>query len=392
MNEYRIIVLGASGAGKTVYLGSLFNKLSIIDEKIGFSVKVPPDQRIKLNKHFYTVAYDIEWPASTLAFEEWDFTCQVEDSNGNIFPVIKFKYLDYAGGLLTDETGAKDAIFRLQEEAESADAILVLLDGHKIYNTILGQPTPGNSIYADLDNLLAVVADFRNPFHFVITKWDIFTTSSEEAFVNFQSENDLLIKVRRFLWTHTHFRNIIQGIIRRGSIARLVPISSVGHGFVTLTEDGLMEKNEAKLPEPFQVEMPFACILPDSFQTHLEKMKQIEQAKRNENILVEAELTLKEYISQIFGGGLRTVTREIPLKFQFAEPAMRKLSDTLTRSADEKEKDAAEKTAILRKERDKSLKKIKSNETATEHAIVCFGILKRQLENNFPASDLTKQI
>ncbi len=54
-------------------------------------------------------------------------------------------------------------------------------------------------------------------------------------------------------------------------LLRLIPVSAVGlEGFATLLPDGSMAIN-LNVSKPFQIEAPFACVLPDIIKHQLDK-------------------------------------------------------------------------------------------------------------------------
>ncbi|NER05470.1 MAG: hypothetical protein F6K17_24190, partial [Okeania sp. SIO3C4] len=80
MNTYSVIMLGPRGSGKTVFLSSMYNKLST-QGKLGFFLKVEgTEKRKRLNKIYTKVAFEEEWPMGTQMAEvsEWEFTCCVQ--------------------------------------------------------------------------------------------------------------------------------------------------------------------------------------------------------------------------------------------------------------------------------------------------------------------------
>lgn len=104
MNNYNIITLGPSGAGKTVFLASLFKSLSIQGEH-GFFLEVEDNKKQTfLNKIYTEVISGETWPRGTMRGEvtQWVFTCCVKTQDLSKHPACKFTYFDYAGGLLTD--------------------------------------------------------------------------------------------------------------------------------------------------------------------------------------------------------------------------------------------------------------------------------------------------
>jgi GTPase SAR1 family protein len=135
MNTYKIIMLGSSGAGKTVFLSSLFKELAIQGEH-GFFLEVEDKAKAKLlNETYVEVATGDKWPAPTQRYDglsEWTFTCCVRTQNLSIHPACKFTYLDYAGGMLTEVYEETEGDIKIEDQIKNADALLGLLDGGKI--------------------------------------------------------------------------------------------------------------------------------------------------------------------------------------------------------------------------------------------------------------------
>jgi hypothetical protein len=171
-------MLGASGSGKTVFLASMFNKLLVQNEDIGFYLTVPSVEQRKLNAKFSEIEDGREWPQGTLMAENstWEFTCTIKNgNNGKVFSPLKFRYFDYAGGRITDPNLTPDEIALFDQRATNAHALLGILDGHKIYALMThSEPPIGTSFSTDLRNILPIMQKTENPVHFVLTKWDLF--------------------------------------------------------------------------------------------------------------------------------------------------------------------------------------------------------------------------
>ena len=107
-------MLGPSGAGKTVFLASLFKHLMIQGES-RFFVEVEDERKRKsLNDIYAKVVAPEGWPRANQYHEtsEWTFTCCVKVGI-SIYPACRFTYLDYAGGRLTDVVQGQDANGRI---------------------------------------------------------------------------------------------------------------------------------------------------------------------------------------------------------------------------------------------------------------------------------------
>ncbi len=262
MEDYNIITLGASGSGKTVFLASLFKELSLpTDEGIYLEVQDLKKQK-KLTQIYAKVANDESWPSGTLGITKWHFTCCVRTPELlDDYKVCQFNYLDFAGGITTDIFSDKEGeIFEkeLSDQIDSADAVLVLIDGGQLFKYIqtgydLKDPGISTWLLTDLPNTIKLANKVKeNPVHFVITKWDVLEGIYDLSTVRYCLES-----------TCEEFKRLVQQRVRAGYPVRLIPISSVGKEFVTMQSDGSMKKNLGKVPKPFQLEIPLSYVLID---------------------------------------------------------------------------------------------------------------------------------
>jgi hypothetical protein len=261
MKTYKILVLGASGSGKTFFLASMFKRLAIQNNEIGFFLDANPTQKQALINLFHTIADPHQdWPPGTQRSEmkEWSFICSIKSERGNTYPIFNFTYLDYAGGIITEDG---EEIVKFEKEARNADSLLVLIDGQKILYHIQGKEYMAQSIEYDLSHLLPIVGSMtRIPIHFIVTKWDLF-----------EKYGYSLGKVREFLLNNEDFKNVIEQRSKMGIPVRLIPVSSLGREFAEPDQNGVMKKVPNKIPIPFQVEVPLACTLIDKFEAEKNK-------------------------------------------------------------------------------------------------------------------------
>lgn len=375
MNTYTVIMLGPSGSGKTVFLASMYKKLSIQGDN-GFFLEIDgAEKRKRLNNIYTQIAIDEKWPKGTTYSEvsEWTFTCRVQTENLPIYSACRFTYLDYAGGRLTDEMEEEDSEF--DSRFTEADALLGLLDGQRICALMRNEKIGNLWAINDLPNMLAVMQRSPKPIHFIISKWDIV-----EGNYTLEQIRDRLLQIEEF-------KNLVKLRNKAGSPIRLIPVSAVGMGFATLQPDGGMAKTGV-LPQPFQVEVPLACVLPDMIQTMLEELMRKREQELITQIEVKPNLSFWDRLGQAFGGGLRMVQQVLPKKYQFAEDILQKLIEFAEEPAQKKQEAAVRRTDELRREQAASLKAVADEETALKHVINCFRSIKNQLDYRFPASDI----
>lgn len=364
MYSYQIIMLGPSGSGKTVYLGSLFHKLSS-QGAWEFFLETDDKERTKLNSIYTEVARQkTKWPQGTVRGEvsEWVFTCSTYSSNGSKYSACQFVYLDYAGGRITEADMADDSDFG--RKIASADILLGLLDGDKICGLMRQEEEAESWVLEDFKNILDIIMRRNDkPVHFVISKWDLV-----------ESNGYSLKRVReKLLESSDTFENLLRIRKRAGSLTRLIPVSSVGQGFAKPLPDGGMEKIPGKLPKPFQVEVPLACVLPDLIQNQQNELAKRRSEVSKQSTKVEADLSGVEKFSQNLPGFLRVL------------PGIKGLAG----SAEQKTREAAERSEELRQQKAAALNKIGDERSALESVVNSFILIENQLRISFPDSDLS---
>ena len=367
-------MLGPSGSGKTVFLASLYKKLSIQGEH-GFFLEVDgSEKRKRLNNIYTQIAIDEKWPKGTTYSEisEWTFTCRVQTENLPIYSACKFNYLDYAGGRITDEM-EEDSEF--DDKLNDADALLGLLDAQRICAFMQNEKVGMSWAINDLPNMLDIMQNTSKPIHFIISKWDIL----EGKFT--------LEQIRNRLLEIDEFKNLIKQRTKAGTPVRLIPVSAVGMGFAELQPDGSMAKT-GKLPKPFQVEVPLACILPDMIQTKLHELIE-KQQELNTPIEVKPSFSLWDRVRNVFGSSLKFVQQLLPKKYQFAEDILEKIIVFAEESTQKKQEAARKRSDELFREQEASLKAVANEETALKHVINCFLSIRNKLDYTFPESDIT---
>ncbi len=377
---YNVIILGARGSGKTVFLASMYKLLSTQGE-LGFFLEVDSaKKRRRLNNIYTDVArVDKEWPKGTDPNEvsEWNFTCNVQ-SNLSIYPACHFTYLDYFGGRLTDDELEEDVEF--ESKLNGADAFLGLLDGHRLSSLMRGETLGNIWMLQELPNILEYMQRTNKPIHFVISKWDIL-----EGKYTLDQIQEKLLKIPAF-------RNIVTQRNQADSSVRLIPVSSVGMGFAELQADGSMTKTGA-MPEPYLVEAPLACILPDMIKQQLKELIKEKEQTEQQQVKVKSNLTFWEKLKKFAGGGakavVQSISKRLPKKYQFANSILEDMIDfidNIEQPIHQKENAAQKQYENLQRKKAESLKAVADQETALKYAIHCFLCIVNRLEAKYPNS------
>ena len=74
--QFRLFVAGPSGAGKTVFLASLYNQLLAAGNSSQFYVRLASrEQDIDLREKYDTIRYSEDWPMGNVVSSEYVFKC-----------------------------------------------------------------------------------------------------------------------------------------------------------------------------------------------------------------------------------------------------------------------------------------------------------------------------
>jgi hypothetical protein len=377
MKTYKIITLGASGAGKTVFLSSLFKALSIQGDYTFFLEVDDQAKRKRLNAIYTQVITGDNWPQGTKYSDvsEWTFNCRIKIPTLETYTACQFTYFDYAGGRLTD----LDEDPEFESIVQQASTVLGLLDGQKIYSLMKETNDLGVNTFLnkDLLSILKWMQKCRVPIHFVVSKWDLI----EDEFS--------LKQVRERLLKIPVFEDIVRIRNYANSPVRLIPVSSIGSGFAIPQGDGSMKKISGAIPRPFQVEVPLACVLPDGLQARFSELKEKQQEIENtDKSKVNIFSSVLGVVGKFTQWTVAIAALFIPPEFQLEQELLIKLSDGIGFGLAKREKGSLERAEQLKQERDDSLKLVKNEETALMNAVDNFLVIQNKLERDFPDSDL----
>ncbi|MGD1700472.1 hypothetical protein [Dapis sp. BLCC M229] len=334
MKNYNIIILGPSGAGKTVFVASLFRQLSTSTRE-GLFLEVPDHQQcIKLNEIYAQIIAKGPWPYATRELTKNTFTCCVKNPSLENFPVCQFTYIDYGGGIITDILPGEYEVLDFDKNVPNADAVLVMIDGLKLLKFMqdkdLNTEDVNRWLQKHLPNMMKLVhkCNRDTPVHFIISKWDLLV----------ECRCDDLSEVRkRLLEKVPDFKNVVHSRVKAGCPVRLIPVSSIGMDFATLQPDGSMKKKPGAIPKPFQLEIPIAYVLIDRVKSDLKALK-----PSSENILL---LDL-----------------------------VKKLKE------------------LAHVDQEKSLQEVKDRETALKHLVISFLKHLKDFEERFPKANLGGEV
>ena len=265
-----ILMLGYSGSGKTIMLASLYHCFALGGRA---GIRFTTDDAS--NNELLSLAAQIRdapggfFPAGMRPGQtkKWAFNVRVEsgDQEADAFTL---EYLDYAGGYIGGmlrSAGDDPPDAQFEQSVASADVLMGVLDGAQLRKLMSGGYDAG--IVGPIERLLNILvrASQRN-IHLVITKWDLMRGKGGEYY----TITDVVEVLDR---ASDAFRDFRQNP-RLGSL-RIIPVSALGvNGFVRSAEiaDDSMAKVPGKPWQPWNVQMPFFCAVPDIIRHDVAKM------------------------------------------------------------------------------------------------------------------------
>ncbi|HEY4942295.1 MAG TPA: hypothetical protein VII56_12780 [Rhizomicrobium sp.] len=395
-DDFRVLMTGSSGSGKTTFLAAMYEYLSTIRPETGFFLTESGEHTPLLVREFNKLRNGTFPPPTE--HEQWAemvFTTKVI-GGGRTYDACRFTYYDYAGGQFTgdkpNETARAEQAHRaLLDSIGHAHSILGMIDGQKLLYaisppTIVGPDAIRKGVsellYTDLP--LIVEAIQRNEgqpiIHFVISKWDILETAGVT-----------LSQVKKLLLSVEKFRSCLE-LHPAGATARLIPVSAVGKGFAKIRQGNDPMKFEMVIepsaqPKPFQVEMPLACVLPDYISVLKREVdaELAEAQKVNTEVRVKSGFLWWRKVLDFAGRAGRTL-----LPPRIAEgPRAQKLLELLARPAAKSREEAAAQMAELEREKNSIVSGIQGRDDAFHVAALAFKRLATQLNDRFPDSEIS---
>lgn len=249
-----VVTLGMRGSGKTLLLAGMYRCMRTPSDR-EFYLRAPHDQAIELSRWFQDVeGPDDIWPARTRkpGTREFVFDLLTPDGGGRE-PVLRIRYLECAGELLTEPHGST-ARAELLSAVHDADALIGIVDGLRVLQAFHGDHRGAADLRRSVDAMASAMSTARSPVTFVVTKWDLLDDLHPDA-------NVRLGIVRTLLMELAGFRDLVREHGRR-RVIRLIPVTALGHDFAVL-DDGIVHTKPGGPPAPENVELPLSTVVPD---------------------------------------------------------------------------------------------------------------------------------
>jgi hypothetical protein len=339
MEPIRVMMLGPTQSGKTLFLSALWQKLQWPLDP-GFHLETTtadgyPDAsaRNKLDRIYTQLISQEGFPAGTALGSKanYRFTCQIQ-AQSVAYRACDFEYLDYAGGLLNDDR-VQDRDF--ERAILEADVLLGLLDGVRLLLAMSADAEAEEWLRRELTPVLTrTAATLRTAhnrplsIHFVISKWDA---------IHQLAPHLTLEHFRRFLAELPAVQGILS-LLSPAATVRLIPVSALGNDFARMETEVIDYGAEGKrvvihtrkrynpesmiTPVPLNVEIPIACCIPDVLTQRLTALHQSKDLLESQLMQASApHLTLAQRL-----GGIRV-------------PLLRELGQWLARGEEQRRSD-----------------------------------------------------
>jgi hypothetical protein len=265
---FHVVALGLEGAGKTVLLATQFHRFRETGPRRRYFL----DGNLKQDRQLaqtYTAVSDTSapWPPGTQIGDEREFVfdCNAYDRAGNRRTVFQIKYLDYAGDLLEPQREHTTAD-QLEQRVGEAQALLVILDGRRVLQSLRGEPAGHDYFERRMWPLLGLARRAECPVQLVLTKWDLLRSFDDPI-----DDDAGLERIGRHLLEYGGIRDLVRAHSQHQEYVRLIPVSAVGQKFTELADDGRVAKRMDGTLDPIHVEVPLCAVIPDL-------LKQIEQS------------------------------------------------------------------------------------------------------------------
>jgi len=257
------MVVGFAGAGKTAMVASMFREL-VYGGPEGVRMEANEETTAKLREMIRGMEHpDHELPAGNQLDDtmDYDFTFCVKAKDGSEARPCGVRYLDYAGewAVKLTQPGMDRPPDEILDAAESADVLMGILDGDRMFEIMKGNSDP--DFFTSLNNMMLLLLHARQrAVHLILTKWDRF--EGEYLPADVVERLDQVPTFKRFR------RNPRPGAMR------LIPVSSFGtNGYLFHDDEGMARKNTKSAVhwEPYNVTAPIAFALKDVIDDNLRK-------------------------------------------------------------------------------------------------------------------------
>jgi hypothetical protein len=279
----------------------MFHELNFFSDRRSYYVDTNARDRLFLNNLYKEVSDTARpWPRatgrSTAETKEYRFDCVGLDRQGRQHTVAQISYLDFAGVLLEDDVDVNgDSFAMLSDAIKHASALLVLIDGRRVRQLLDNDPEGNNHFKFTLPPTLGFAQSVGCPVHMVLTKWDLI-----QSFPPLQAIDDPT-RLERVVDALMEFPQV-KGLVDMrgpGQTVRIIPVSSVGRGFVEIDDQGRVVKKPDATLRPTNIAAPVAAVVPDFFKRVEVTLGPQTREKLDEEVSGSQWSNTGEFVSQL---------------------------------------------------------------------------------------------
>lgn len=257
----KVLMLGDTGSGKTTMLAALYHSF-LFGGSTGISFKTGDRSHGRLMTYAEKIqGLDTPFPEGTRLSETWRFDVQVASREDKV-TAFTIEYLDYPGVFVKNWNRSEDTVDgdvpdpEFERAMTDADALMGILDGADIRKLMRG--AEDLRTLPRIDWLLStLVRTQKQNIHLLVTKWDLVRGPNGESY----QPGQVVEKLRQASGAFHNFWDDPQ----RGGV-RIIPVAALGtNGFVTPdpSDPDVMRKVPGKRWDPWNVRVPFFCVVPD---------------------------------------------------------------------------------------------------------------------------------
>lgn len=240
----KIAMLGTSGAGKTCYMVGMYAMMEYGYHGFTLSTQNPDDGLI-LNRRWDQMVDrrdEKRWPPPTGEAETKDYKFNF---NFGLKPIMKFEWMDYRGGALSDDSTNED-VQELLRQVEECSCLFLCVSGEYLQQKagwVSASKIKANRMNALLTKIaerLQVSESRPFPVSIVITKFDLCKERSKEDIIE-----DVKI--------------LFQGLFTPASgwLVSIFPVSLLGRGSIDDTNKAEIDPVNLHYPVAFAVYAKF---------------------------------------------------------------------------------------------------------------------------------------
>jgi hypothetical protein len=368
----KIVALGASGAGKTVLLASMFHELHVDIASRGYFFDSPDGQRLMLSSLLQQVIDPSKpWPPGTSRGDtrEFTFACTYRLGDEKIV-VANISYLDYAGEFLEFEIEeGSEAFHNLMDLVRGADALIGIFDGRRVLQYLNGEPGGEAYLHASVQPMIGIMNSIiapSRPVYFVLTKWDLFREVGGD---NTTDENTRLHRVGEALMSIPQIRSVV-----------------AQHHVIDPNSYNLTKKKGGHY-RPVNVDIPLSIVVPDLLRQMESAIDERIRERINSRLARMAKMRPLDRLRAALSVFSRPAGKALVDNLQIVLPVGAGLMGLFLDWLDQPRREVTDRTAVFRSDAERDAANLK---TARDAVLESFRNRVQELETRLPACRLRR--